>query len=70
MNLDASPEPTIPWEEFQEGADTQPRLDKFNFDDYQFDHCWSYSGDFNWKVYGDNYNEVGNYPRLLRLRFA
>lgn len=30
-------------------------------DDYYFDHQWEISGDFNWKVYADNYNEVAHH---------
>ena len=34
-------------------------------DDYYFDHQWHIIGDFNWKVYADNYNEV---PRCMYTR--
>lgn len=56
INLDASKDP-IPWSEEFLGVDTQERLKSFNFKNYRFDHTWQMSGQFNWKMLGDNYNE-------------
>lgn len=59
INLDAKqPVPTVPWEQDFATVDAQPRLAKFNMEDYQFDHEWQMTGDYNWKVLADNYNEV------------
>lgn len=57
VNLDASEEPEISWEEDFKGIDLQPRFEDFNFEDYTFDHTWEMEGDYNWKILADNYNE-------------
>lgn len=55
-NLDSSENPT-PWEEALGGVDTQPRLDLYEWDDYEFDHMWGMEAPANWKLSADNYNE-------------
>lgn len=50
VNLEATLEPTVPWEELFAGVDTQKRLQAFNFDEYKLDHCWSLQGNYNWKT--------------------
>jgi phenylpropionate dioxygenase-like ring-hydroxylating dioxygenase large terminal subunit len=62
INLDASKEPEVQWSDDFLGADTQERFKHFNFKDYHFDHTWSMSGEYNWKVLGDNYNECYHCP--------
>jgi phenylpropionate dioxygenase-like ring-hydroxylating dioxygenase large terminal subunit len=62
INLDASEEPEIKWSDDFLGVDTQERFKYFNFKDYHFDHTWGMSGDYNWKVLGDNYNECYHCP--------
>ncbi|KXG53394.1 Aromatic-ring-hydroxylating dioxygenase, alpha subunit [Penicillium griseofulvum] len=57
LNLDAGEKPEISWEDEFKGIDLQPRFDDFNFDDYNFDHAWEMSGEYNWKILADNYNE-------------
>lgn len=57
INLDGKSQPEIDWEDDYEGADTQTRLEEFNFNDYKFDHSWEQEGSYNWKVLADNYNE-------------
>ncbi|CAI7658971.1 unnamed protein product [Penicillium glandicola] len=57
LNLDASEKPEISWEDDFKGIDLQPRFDGFNFEDYSFDHTWEMSGEYNWKILADNYNE-------------
>jgi phenylpropionate dioxygenase-like ring-hydroxylating dioxygenase large terminal subunit len=57
VNLDSKETPEVPWEEDFAGVDTQPRYQEFNFDNYEFDHTWEQSGDYNWKILADNYNE-------------
>lgn len=61
-NLDAAKEPAIPWAEDFHGVDTQERFNDFNFEDYEFDHTWGMSGDYNWKTLADNYNECYHCP--------
>ena len=56
INLDSSENPT-PWEEALGGVDTQPRLDLYDWNDYEFDHMWSMEAPANWKLSADNYNE-------------
>ncbi|KAH6692486.1 rieske family domain-containing protein [Plectosphaerella plurivora] len=63
VNLEAGPEPSIPWSADFEGLDTQPRLVAYDlFNDYQFDHTWEMDGDYNWKTLADNYNECYHCP--------
>lgn len=57
VNLDSKETPEVPWKEDFDGVDTQPRYQEFNFDNYEFDHTWEQSGDYNWKILADNYNE-------------
>lgn len=57
VNLEATPTPTIPWEEDFDQIDTQERFNRFDFTQYKFDHTWSMHGDYNWKALADNYNE-------------
>jgi phenylpropionate dioxygenase-like ring-hydroxylating dioxygenase large terminal subunit len=58
VNLEATPEPSVSWEEQCAGVDTQERLQEFIMDDYVYNHCWEMDGPFNWKTLIDNYNEV------------
>jgi phenylpropionate dioxygenase-like ring-hydroxylating dioxygenase large terminal subunit len=57
VNLDGGKVPEIAWEDDFAGIDQQERYNQFNFDDYEFDHFWEMSGDYNWKILADNYNE-------------
>lgn len=59
VNLDASETP-IPWEQMNGGTDEQPRLDDFDIDKYVYHRTWVTNGKYNWKLTGDNYNEVCN----------
>ncbi|KAL2062474.1 hypothetical protein VTL71DRAFT_6740 [Oculimacula yallundae] len=56
VNLDASSKPEK-WSEEFSNIDQMARHKPFNFEDYQFDHTWGMSGDYNWKTLADNYNE-------------
>ncbi|KGO74491.1 Aromatic-ring-hydroxylating dioxygenase, alpha subunit [Penicillium italicum] len=56
VNLDAGEKPEISWEDDFKGIDLQPRFEGFNSKDYNFDHAWEMSGDYNWKILADNYN--------------
>ncbi|KAF5252534.1 hypothetical protein FANTH_2428 [Fusarium anthophilum] len=62
INMDASPTPTVPWEDDFAGVDTQPRLQPFDMEAYHFDHQWEMIGDYNWKTLADNYNECYHCP--------
>lgn len=64
VNLDGAEKPTISWEEQFEGVDTQPRLQNFNMDDYEYDYTWKMEGKFNWKTLIENYNEVSRQSQL------
>ena len=66
MNLDASDTPSVPWDQDFATVDLQPRLLKFDMDKYHFDHQWEMTGEYNWKVLADNYNEVSG-ASLQRL---
>lgn len=57
LNLDAEEKPEISWEDDFEGVDLQPRFDGFHFEDYDFYSGWESTGDYNWKVVADNYND-------------
>lgn len=57
VNLDGKETPEIPWDEDFSGMDRQVRFEGINFDDYEFDHDWEMTGDYNWKILSDNYNE-------------
>ena len=57
INMDASEEPAVKWEDDFAGVDEQPRFQHYDFENYAFDHTWDMEGDFNWKILADNYNE-------------
>ncbi|RFU26534.1 hypothetical protein B7463_g9796, partial [Scytalidium lignicola] len=57
VNLDASPTPSVAWDDDFHGVDTQERFRNFDFSQYKFDHTWEMQGDYNWKTLADNYNE-------------
>lgn len=57
VNFDASDTP-IPWEKMNGGTDEQPRLNDFALDNYVYHRTWTTNGKYNWKVVGENYNEV------------
>lgn len=57
VNLDASPKPSVSWEDDFHGVDTQQRFRNFDFTQYKFDHTWEMLGNYNWKTLADNYNE-------------
>lgn len=58
INLDAKEKPDISWEDDFSGSDEQERLKQFNLhEDYEFDHTWEMTGDYNWKILADNFNE-------------
>ncbi|KAF0636570.1 hypothetical protein FPSE5266_06710 [Fusarium pseudograminearum] len=56
VNLDTSKTPED-WSAEFNNIDKMARHESFNFDDFQFDHTWGMSGDYNWKTLADNYNE-------------
>lgn len=56
LNLDAGEQPEISWDDDFEGIDLEPLFAGFNFEDYDFDHAWESTGDYNWKILADNYN--------------
>lgn len=68
VNLDSSDKP-IPWENMNGGTDEQPRLADFALDNYVYHRTWKTNGKYNWKVVGENYNEVSsvdhNHPSIL-----
>lgn len=51
------------------GTDEQPRLADFALDNYVYHRTWKTNGKYNWKVVGENYNEVSsvghNHPPIL-----
>lgn len=57
INLDASENP-IPWGELNGGTDEQERYKDFDLDSYVYERTWTTSGRYNWKLVGENYNEV------------
>lgn len=57
VNLDGKETPEIPWDEDFAGMDKQVRFEGINFEDYEFDHDWEMTGEYNWKILADNYNE-------------
>lgn len=57
VNLDASEQPEIAWDDDFHGIDRQTRFEHYKFDDYVFDHHWEMEGEYNWKILADNYNE-------------
>lgn len=61
VNLDSSDNPE-PWEKEFANIDTQERYNKYNFDDYVFDHEWKSDGVLNWKLASDNYNGCYHCP--------
>ncbi|QLI74007.1 Carnitine monooxygenase oxygenase subunit [Metarhizium brunneum] len=62
VNLDANDTPSVPWEQDFATVDFQPRLLEFDMNKYHFDHEWEMTGDYNWKVLADNYNECYHCP--------
>lgn len=59
VNLDSGT--PIPWEEMNGGTDEQPRLADFELDKYVYHRTWVTHGKYNWKLVGDNYNEVSDW---------
>lgn len=57
INFDASKN-VVPWEALNDGSDTQPRLADFPIDEYVYHRTWVTHGKYNWKLVGENYNEV------------
>ena len=57
VNFDSKPEPEVKWEDDFANVDTQKRYEIYNMDDYEFDHFWQMTGEYNWKILADNYNE-------------
>ncbi|KIW90078.1 uncharacterized protein Z519_09509 [Cladophialophora bantiana CBS 173.52] len=57
INLDASENVQVKWEELFTSVDTQSRLGAFNMKNYRYDHSWDMDGEYNWKTLIDNYNE-------------
>ncbi|KAJ5337579.1 hypothetical protein N7452_004307 [Penicillium brevicompactum] len=57
LNLDADDKAQISWENDFNGVDLQPRFKGFNFEDYDFESGWESTGEYDWKVLADNYNE-------------
>lgn len=71
VNLDGKEVPEVAWDDDFAGVDQQDRYEGLNFDDYEFDHAWEMTGDYNWKILSDNYNEcyhcATTHPDLLAL---
>lgn len=70
VNLDSARELEIQWEDSYAGSDTNARLEDLPIANYKYDHSWKVTGDYNWKTYVDNYNEVSivhsaEQPRLM-----
>lgn len=63
INLDSSENP-VAWEDLHGGTDEQPRLVDFSLDKYVYHRTWTTNGKYNWKVVGENYNEVCGVPVL------
>lgn len=57
VNLDAGEQPETLLEDDLSGIDSKPRFGGSNFEDYSFDHTWEMTGEYNWKVLADDYNE-------------
>jgi phenylpropionate dioxygenase-like ring-hydroxylating dioxygenase large terminal subunit len=57
VNFDSSETP-MPWETMNGGTDEQPRLGDFSLDNYVYHRTWTTNGNYNWKLVGENYNEV------------
>lgn len=62
VNLDASKEPMIKWDDDFAGVDTQERFKIYNIAEYKFDHSWEMDAKYNWKALADNYNECYHCP--------
>jgi phenylpropionate dioxygenase-like ring-hydroxylating dioxygenase large terminal subunit len=58
VNLDSKEKPDVAWEDDFGTSDEQERLKVFKFnEDYEFDHTYEMTGDYNWKILADNFNE-------------
>ncbi|KAH6709162.1 Rieske [2Fe-2S] domain protein [Leptodontidium sp. MPI-SDFR-AT-0119] len=59
VNLDASEEPTVSWEDQYGNMDQQKVLVESGIDwtKVEYDFTWTAEGNFNWKLMQDNYNE-------------
>ncbi|KAH9215440.1 Rieske [2Fe-2S] iron-sulfur domain-containing protein, partial [Leptodontidium sp. 2 PMI_412] len=59
VNLDASEEPTVSWEDQYGNMDQQKVLVGSGIDwtNAEYDFTWTAEGNFNWKLMQDNYNE-------------
>ncbi|KAM3564071.1 hypothetical protein ARSEF4850_002010 [Beauveria asiatica] len=62
VNLDAGEVPAVSWGQDFATVDEQPRLLQFDMTRYTYDHSWEMTGDYNWKVLADNYNECYHCP--------
>lgn len=61
VNLDSSDDPE-PWEREFEGIDKQDRYERYDLNDYVFDHEFEIDADTNWKLCSDNFNECYHCP--------
>lgn len=57
VNFNDSIEKPALWASDVQDADKFFRLEKFNLDDYNFDHVLEMNGNYNWKAFGNSYNE-------------
>ncbi|KAJ5170042.1 uncharacterized protein N7500_002825 [Penicillium coprophilum] len=57
LNLDAGEQPEISWEDDFKMRELQTGYEGFNSEDYNFDHTWEMSGEYNWKILADTYSE-------------
>ncbi|KAF5674677.1 cytochrome p450 oxidoreductase [Fusarium heterosporum] len=62
INMESNSTPSVTWSDDFASVDTQPRLERFNMENYHFDHQWEMTGDYNWKTLADNYNECYHCP--------
>lgn len=69
VNFDASETP-IPWEELNDKTDEQERYGDFDLDSYVYERTWTTNGKYNWKLVGENYNEVNSSYEARLVNFA
>ena len=62
VNLDASPTPSIPFEQHFKDVDVQARYKPICFDDYTLHHIYTLQSSYNWKLAADNFNECYHCP--------
>jgi hypothetical protein len=57
INMDGSEKPEVAWSEVSDAAQIAETFDGIDLGDFEFDHTWDDTGDYNWKLLADKADE-------------